>query len=92
MELLMAFLNNQHAGDIPSKCETGTRVLIRSSSCCVQTLLRVSIVPSRPVVHLPRSRDIVLAIDFIVPIACPFMGGTLWRCSAVCPATYRVLA
>jgi hypothetical protein len=35
-ELLMAFLNNQHAGDIPSKYEMGTRALICLSSYCVQ--------------------------------------------------------
>jgi hypothetical protein len=70
----MAFLSNQHVGDIPSKYEMGTRVLIHSSSYCVQIRPGVGTAPSRPVTHLPKIRDIVLAIGSIVPIARPCMG------------------
>jgi hypothetical protein len=87
----MASLNNQHAGGIPSKCETETRALIRSSNYCVQILPGASIVPNRLAVHLPRIGDIVPATDLIVLIVRPCVGDTPWRCSVGSPATYRVL-
>jgi hypothetical protein len=86
----MASLNNQHVGDIPSELETGTRALIRSASYCVQTPPGVSIVPSHPGAHLPRTGGIALATDLIILIAHPFVGDTPWRCSAVCPTACRV--
>jgi hypothetical protein len=87
----MASLNNQHVGDIPSKCETGTRVLIRSSNCCAQTLPVASIAPSRLVIHLPRNGDIVPATDLIVLIARPCVGGTPWIYSTGYPTVCKVL-
>jgi hypothetical protein len=86
----MASLNNQHTGGIPSKCETGTRALICSASYYVQTLPGVSIAPSRPGAHLPRTGGIVLATGLIVLIAHPFVGDMPWRCSVVCPTACRV--
>jgi hypothetical protein len=73
----MVFLNNQHAGDIPSKYETETRTLICLSSCCVQIQLGVGIAPSRLVARLPRIKDIVPATDLIILIARPCVGDTL---------------
>jgi hypothetical protein len=87
----MAFLNNQHVGDIPLKCETGTRALIHSSSYCVQIQLGVGIAPSRPVIRSPRIGGIVPATGLIILIACPCMGGTLWRYSVGCPTVCKVL-
>jgi hypothetical protein len=72
----MAFLNNQHVGDIPSKYEMETRALIRSSSYCVQIQPGVGIAPSRPVARLPRIGDIVPATDLIILIAHPCVGDT----------------
>jgi hypothetical protein len=87
----MASLNNQRAGGIPSKCEMGTRALIRSANCCERILLGVGIAPSRSGAHLPRNGDIAPTTDSIVLIARLFMGGMLWRCFAVSPTAYRVL-
>jgi hypothetical protein len=72
----MAFLNNQHTGDIPSKYEMGTHVLIHLSSCCVQIQPGVGIAPSRPATRLPRIGDIVPATDLIILTAHPCVGDT----------------
>ena len=88
---LMAFLSNQRVGDIPSKCETGTCVLIRLASYCVQTPLGVGIVPSRSGAHLPRNGGIALATDLIVLIAHLCVGGRPWKCSVGCPIICTVL-
>jgi hypothetical protein len=87
----MGFLSNQRMGDIPSKCEMGTRTLIRSASYCVQTLLGVGIAPNRSGAHLPRNGDIALATGLIVLIAHPCMGGRPWKCSVGCPTVCTVL-
>jgi hypothetical protein len=87
----MASLNNQHVGGIPSKRETETRMLIRSSNCCVQILPGVSIAPSRLGAHLPKIGGIVPATDLIILIVRLCVGDTPWRCSVGYPATYRVL-
>jgi hypothetical protein len=87
----MASLNSQHAGGIPSKCETGTRMLIRLASYCVQTPPGVSIAPSRPGAHLPRTGGIALATDLIILIVRPFVGDTPWKYSVGCPTACTVL-
>jgi hypothetical protein len=72
----MASLNNQHMGGIPSKRETGTRALIRSSNYYVRILRGVGIAPSRPGAHLPRSGDIAPATDSIILIVHLCVGDT----------------
>jgi hypothetical protein len=87
----MASLSNQRVDGIPSRCETGTRALIRLASYCVRTPLGVSIAPSHPGAHLPRNGGIVLAIDLIILIVHQYVGDTPWRCFAGCLVVCRVL-